>query len=112
MAKIAQINYYDPQKDTRVKCDAIHSGLGEKLEQSTDEEYWIPIAFASRYLNVQEKKYSTNELELLAVFWSVDRFKNYLLGKEFILATDHKALTSALVEQNLIRFINLGLRDG
>ena len=30
--------------------------------------------------------------------WSVDRFKHYLLGKEFILAADHKALTSALRE--------------
>ena len=55
MAKIAQINYYDPQKDTRVKYDASHIGLGATLEQSTDGEDWIPIAFASRYLNVQEK---------------------------------------------------------
>ena len=39
-----------------------------------------------------------NELELLAVIWAVDRFKHYLLGKEFILATDHKALTSTLSE--------------
>ena len=28
----------------------------------------------------------------------MDRFKHYFLGKEFILATDHKALTSALGE--------------
>ena len=44
------------------------------------------------------KKYSTNELELLAVVWSVDRFKHYLLGKKFVIATNHKALTSALGE--------------
>ena len=55
MTRIAQINYYDPLKDTRVKCDASHSGLGATLEQSTDREDWVPIAFASRYLNVQEK---------------------------------------------------------
>ena len=98
VAKIAQIHYYDPKKDTRVKCDASHSGLGATLEQKTDDNEWVPIVFASRYLNTQEKKYSTNELELLAVVWAVDRFKHYLLGKECILATDHKALTSALGE--------------
>ena len=81
-----------------MKCDASHSGLGASLEQQNAEGEWIPIAFASRYLNTQEKKYSTNELELLAVVWSVDRFKHYLLGKEFVIATDHKALVSALDE--------------
>ena len=34
-------------------------------------------------------------MELLAVVWSVDRFKHYLLGKEFVIATDQKALVSA-----------------
>ena len=67
------------------------------MEQKVEGE-WIPIAFASRYLNTQEKKYSTNELELLAVVWSVDRYKHYLLAKEFVIATDHKALVSALDE--------------
>ena len=50
MASIAQISYYDPLKESRVKCDASHSGLGATLEQSTDGDDWIPIAFASRYL--------------------------------------------------------------
>ena len=96
MENIAKLNYYDPIRDTRVKCDASHSGLGASLEQQTEKNEWIPISFASRYLNNQEKKYSTNELELLAVVWAVDRFKHYLLGKEFVIVIDHKALTSAL----------------
>ena len=58
----------------------------------------MPISFASLYLNTQEKRNSTNELELLSVVWSVDRFKHYLLGREFTIETDHKALTSALSE--------------
>ena len=66
------------------------------MEQQTEEGDWIPISFTSRYLNSQEKKYSTNEQELVAVGWSVDRFKHYLLGNDFVIVTDHKALTCAL----------------
>ena len=98
VANITKIHFYDPKMATRVVCDASHNGLGATLEQQNAEGDWVPIAFASRYLNIQEKKYSTNELELLAVVWSVGRFKHYLLGKEFGIATDHKALVSALDE--------------
>ena len=59
------------------------------LEQKTDEESWVPISFAPRYQNTQEKKYLINELELLAVSWAVYRYKHYFLGKVFISTTDH-----------------------
>ena len=98
VANIAKINFYNPARETQVKCYASHSGLGATLEEKTREGEWMPISFASRYLKTQEKKYSTNELEFLAVVWSVDRFKHYLLGREFTIATNHKALTSALGE--------------
>ena len=96
MANITKVHYYDETRETRVKCDASHDGLGATLEQQNDEGLWVPISFASRYLNAQEKKYSTNELELMAVVRAVDRYKHYLLGKPFTIATDHKALTTAL----------------
>ena len=98
IANLTKIHYYDPKMATRVNCDVSHSGLGATLEQQTAEGDWVPIAFASRFLNIQEKKYSTNELKLLEVVWSVDRSKHYLLGKEFVIATDHKALVSVLDE--------------
>ena len=96
VASITKVHYYDATRETRVKCDASHDGLGATLEQQNDEGLWVPTSFASRYLNAHEKKFSTNELELLAVVWAVDRYKHYLLGKTFIIATDHKALTTAL----------------
>ena len=59
---------------------------------------WAPIAFASRFLNSAEIKYSTNDLELLAIVWSCEHFRTYLLGKRFVILTDYKAITSALNE--------------
>ena len=57
---------------------------------------WHPIAYASRFLNKNEQSYSINELELLAVVWSLEHFKYYLFGSHFTLQTDHQALLSAL----------------
>ena len=90
--------HYDASKASRVKCDASHSGLGACLEQEVEPNVWAPIAFASRFLNSAEINYSTNELELLAIVWSCEHFRTYLLGKRFIILTDHKAIISALNE--------------
>ena len=59
---------FDVHRDIRIVCDASHNGLGAVLEQLGPEE-WRPISFASRFLSEAENKYSTNELEMLAVVW-------------------------------------------
>ena len=88
-------HHFDVKLDTRVKCDASHLGLGASIEQD-HRGNWKTVAFASRFLNIAEPKYSTNELELLGLVWALDHFKNYLLGKQFSILTDHKALIGAL----------------
>ena len=86
---------FDVNRNTRVKTDASHNGLGASPEQ-LHGSYWKTISFASRFSNTHESKYSTNELELLGVVWAVEHYKNYLYGSEFEVITDHKALLSAL----------------
>ena len=83
--------HYNPEHETRIKCDAPHSGLGAALEQLTADG-WKPISDASRFLNSNEERYSLNELELLGVVWSIEYFKHYLYGKEISFITDHRAL--------------------
>ena len=61
-----------------------------------DCEGWKTVAFASRFLNGKEERYSINELELLGVVWAIEYFKYYLFGKTFTVLTDHRALLSIL----------------
>ena len=56
------------------------------------------MAHDSKFLNSVEQRYSTNELELLAVVWALEHFKHYLQGTEFTLQTDHQALPTAKKE--------------
>ena len=69
--------------------NAIHNGLGACREQKIGPNVWASIAFASRFLNNAEGKYSTNELELLAVVCSGELFRTYLLGNRFQILTNH-----------------------
>ena len=96
VANVTMNHHYSTSRKTRLKCDASKLGLGATLEQEVEQDKWVPIAFASRQLNAQELKYSTSELELLAVVWSTYHFRYYLYGTRFTLLTDHKALLSAL----------------
>ena len=98
IAKIPSLYHFDSSKGSRVKCDASHNGLGACLEQEVEPGVLAPTAFASRFLNNAEVKYSTNELELLAIVWACEHFRTYLLGTRFQVLTDHKAIISALSE--------------
>ena len=54
--------------------DASKKGLGAVLQLTEEKEnFWKPVALAFRFLTEIEEKYSINELELLAVVWSVER---------------------------------------
>ena len=99
VSNIVELRHFDIHKDIRIVCDASHNGLGAVLEQ-LGPEGWRPISFASRYLNEAEKKFSTNQLETLAVVWGAEYFQNYILGRSFLIVTDQKALISLLNGNN------------
>ena len=69
------------------------------LEQESNNG-WETIAYASRFLNKAEEKYSINELERLGIVWSLERFKHYLYGQYFTVQTDHRALLSILKDKS------------
>ena len=72
-------------------CDASDLGIGAVLSQIQDG-CERPIAYASKRLNQHQEKYSVTRRELLAVVVFMNHFRHYLLGKKFLLRTDHGSL--------------------
>ena len=85
-----QKTHYNSHLETRIRCDASRAGLGAALEQRSPTG-WHTVAFASRFLNSIEERFSINELELLGVLWFVEYCKYCLFGKSFTIITDHRA---------------------
>ena len=73
--------------------DASQLGLGAVIYQGIRIEKRV-LAYASRCLVQNEKVYTVTEIETLAVIWAIKKFRHYLLGREFVLVTDHDALCS------------------
>jgi hypothetical protein len=82
----------DWKKKFHVNVDASSISLGAILTQLGAGELDHPIAFASRKLSESEQNYNTMEREGLAMVYTLQKFRHYLLGKHFKMFTDHSAL--------------------
>ena len=80
---------YNPSTPSKVSADTSSYGLGAVLLQETDTT-WRPVAYASRSLSNTEKRYAQIKKEALVVTCS--KFSNYILGRPFLIKTDHKPL--------------------
>ena len=92
LTKEPLLQYPDFNKTFNLTCDASNYAIGCVLSQGPVGKD-LPIAYASRTLNKAEQNYSTTEKELCAIIWGVKQYRPYLLGQEFNIITDHRALT-------------------
>jgi len=67
-------------------------GFGAILCQENNEGKMCSIAHASRFLKDHEKNYNPYLAEMNAAAWAIEHFDIYLLGRKFVLYTDHKPL--------------------
>jgi transposase InsO family protein len=75
--------------------DCSESAAGAVLSQQQGPELRV-VAYASRTLRGPELNYSTTRKELTAVVFGLKQFRQYLIGRHFLLRTDHAALTGLL----------------
>lgn len=71
--------------------DVSDVGMGAVLHQ-VQEDKEKAIAYASRALNKAESNYCITEKELLAVRYFIEYFRQYLLGRRFLVRSDHQSL--------------------
>ena len=89
-----QLAHYNSNYPISLATDASAYGVGAVLSIHYPNGYEYPLAFASKTLNDQEKKYSQIEKEALSIIFGVKKFHQYLSGRTFELITDHKPLVS------------------
>lgn len=85
------LTFPDPSETFILDTDASDMAIGAILSQKVDGLEKV-VAHASRALSRQEKNYATTKKELLAVVHFTTYFRHYLLGRKFLLRTDHSSL--------------------
>eukprot|EP00731_Ephydatia_muelleri_P034653 Em0070g9a len=75
-----------------LQTDASGRAIGAVLSQVGGDDEEHPVAYYSRKLLPREEKYSTVEKECLAIILGIQTFRVYLLGRPFVIQTDHRSL--------------------
>ncbi|GFW89039.1 retrovirus-related Pol polyprotein from transposon 17.6 [Trichonephila clavipes] len=81
--------------------DASKFGYGAILLQQSDDNKLHPVHYFSKKTTPQEEKYSSYELEVLAVIESLKKFRNYLVGNKFKIVTDCSAFQKTMSKKQL-----------
>ena len=72
--------------------DASKLGVGAVLMQDDDQDCLRPLQYASHAFPPSQQRWDTREQDLYAIKWAVQQWRPYLLGRKFIIETDHADL--------------------
>ncbi|KAI3499631.1 hypothetical protein L1887_35435 [Cichorium endivia] len=93
-----------------IMCDASDYAVGAVLGQRVNKKP-VVISYASKTFSDAQLNYTTTEKELLAVVFSLDKFRSYVWGSKVVVFSDHSALRHLMEKKEakprLIRWILL-----
>ncbi|GFY77952.1 hypothetical protein TNIN_250031 [Trichonephila inaurata madagascariensis] len=96
------LGIYRQNCETEIHTDASIDGLAAVLlQRSSDDNSLHPIYYMSRKTSETERKYSSYELEVLAIIEALKKFKVYILGMPFKIITDCNAFTKSMSKKDL-----------
>ena len=81
----------DWDQEFEVMSDASDFAMGAVLGQRKDKIFRA-IYYASRTFYEAQENYSITEKEILAIVFSCEKFRPYILGSHVIVHTDHAAI--------------------
>ena len=86
------LKYPNYELEFIIRCDSSGYAVGGQLSQKFDGKHEQPVAFFSRSLSDDERKYPTYEREGLAIISSVRAFKYMIAGMKCTVCSDHMPL--------------------
>lgn len=96
------LQLYKVEAETELHTDASQFGYGVILMQRNDEDQkFHPVYYASGKTTPAEEKYTSYELEVLAVIKALKKFRVYLLGIKFKIITDCQAFSLTMKKKDL-----------
>ena len=81
------LRFPDYNKPFSIYTDASKYQIGATIKQEN-----LPVAYFSRKLTPTQRRYSTIEQEMLAIVEVLKEYRNFLLGAQIDIYTDHKNL--------------------
>lgn len=72
---------------------ALNHAIEAELFQIGPNERHQTLGFASQTLTPPKTRYFTTESELLAILFAYTKFRNYILGHDTMIMTNHHVLT-------------------
>ncbi|GFU85880.1 retrovirus-related Pol polyprotein from transposon 17.6 [Trichonephila clavipes] len=85
------LSIFQQGRTTELHTDASRQGYGAVLLQEAEDGKLHPVQYMSQKTTPAEEKYSSYELEVLAVVNALKKFRTYLLGNHFKIITDCSA---------------------